>query len=95
MRIEQESVCATQGEPLTTAGCCPYAGVTGTWAPSPLRVPFTHRGPGLQGFAPLEGYLLQAGSGPLGRPSATVPGKIPAQCRPWPADPQHGREDVL
>lgn len=68
MRIKQESVCTTQGEPLTKAGCCPYAGMMGTWlgwAPSLLRVPFTHRGPGLQGFAPLEAYLLRAGSGPL------------------------------
>lgn len=80
MRIKRERVCAMQGEPLMKAGCCPYACVMGVrlgWAARSVS-PFTHRGPGLQGFAPLEGHLLQAGSGPLGQPSATVPGKHPS-----------------
>lgn len=83
VRIEQESVCATQGEPLTTAGCCPYAGVTGTWAPSPLPSPVHTQGPWAARLRPLKATCCRQGAALGAALSHCALGRIPAQCRSW------------
>ena len=60
----------------------------------PTLSPHSHTGPGLQGFAALEGHLLQAGSGPLGQASATVPGEDPSAVSSLARCSQNSREDV-